>query len=785
MLSSVTDFSSSPRGKWVIVGLWLLFAAIIVPVSPRLDEVVSNEASQFLPPGAESSEAETLQAAEFPSDGVPAILVFRNPAGLSEVDRAEARRVNDLLLSDAAPDTIAGVVSVFTRPEAAASLVSSDGTTMTIVANVTGEPSGEPYLETIAWIRDQTGDLGELRVAVSGPGGILADFIEVFEGIDGFLLLVTGILVLVLLVLIYRSPVVALVPLLSVGWVFAIAGALGALLAERVGLPVNGQSQGIMTVLLFGAGTDDCLFVSSRYREELVHAPDKHEAMRRAMRGVGEAIASSAGTVLVATLALLLATLRSTETLGPLLALAIGLMLIAALTLVPAILTILGRFSFWPFRPRYDARSNDPVIADEEAHGIWSRIAGIVARRPAGVLVTTVAAFLVMSLGLLQFEQTYDQITGLPAGTESREGFELLREAFPAGDLAPTNVYVVMPEGTDLFDPATLARIDQITLALAAADGVSAVSGPSRPFGTAGGPGADQVAAAAASVPTPVRDTIRAGEDLAASGAPADPSLGEAIALYAVSAGAVSRGGNIAALAVTLDENPYGPAALSSVPDLRDAARDAAVAAGLDREAILVGGETATAYDTRAANDRDTLVVLPLILPAIGVILGLLLRSLVAPIYLLATIVLSYAATLGISTFVFITVLGQEGVSGGTPFFLFVFLVALGVDYNIFLMVRIREETGRHGLAVGTRRALGRTGGVITSAGLILASTFGALMTLPLQDLFQLGFSVALGVLLDTFIIRSLMVPAIVLLLGRWNWWPGTAGTAGTVPGGD
>jgi len=226
------------------------------------------------------------------------------PTGMG---RAEARRLNDTLLSEAAPENIESVVSVFTLPQAASSLVSADGTTMTIIANVVGEPSEEPYLETIGWIRDQTdaaGDLGDLRVAVSGAGGIFTDFFEVFEGIDGFLLLVTGIVVLILLVLIYRSPVVALVPLVSVGWVFAIA--LGALLAERVGLPVNGQSQGIMTVLLFGAGTDYCLFVSSRYREELVHVADEHEAMRRAMRGAGEAIASSARTVLVATLALLL-----------------------------------------------------------------------------------------------------------------------------------------------------------------------------------------------------------------------------------------------------------------------------------------------------------------------------------------------------------------------------------------------------------------------------------------------------------------------------------------------
>ncbi|MGI8643233.1 MAG: MMPL family transporter [Thermomicrobiales bacterium] len=348
MIAPFTNFASSKRGKWIVIAVWFILTALIVPLSPRLDEVVRNESGDFLPEGAESTQVEELVAAEFPSDGLPAILVFRNPDGLSDADQAGARRVSDQLVSETAPENINGVISVFTRPEAAASLVSADGTTMTMVANITGEPAEQPYANTIAWIRDQPTSTGGLAVKVSGPGGLLADLIKVFERIDGFLLLVTASLVLVLLVLIYRSPVVALVPLVSVGWVFSLAGALGALLAEQVGLPVNSQSQGIMTVLLFGAGTDYCLFVSSRYREELAHVEDKHEAMRRVTRGVGKAIASSVGTVLIATLALLLAVLRSTQTLGPLLALAVGLMLIASLTLVPAILTVLGRWNWWP-----------------------------------------------------------------------------------------------------------------------------------------------------------------------------------------------------------------------------------------------------------------------------------------------------------------------------------------------------------------------------------------------------------------------------------------------------
>jgi len=768
VIHAITDFSSSRHGKWITLVVWIILTGIVVPLAPQLSQVTTNDQSSFLPSGADSTRVAELVKTDFPSDGTPAIIVFRDANGLSPQDLAHAEQVSNWLSSGSAGENVHNVVSTFTVPQASASLLSADKTTMTMIVNITGEPAGDAYTATIARIRDYTHqfDTGPLQVKVSGPGGLLADLLKVFQRIDGFLLLVTGGLVLILLVLIYRSPVVALVPIVSVGWVFSLASGIGALLAEHAGLLVNGQATGIMTVLLFGAGTDYCLFISSRYREELVKVDDTHEAMRRAMRGVGEAILSAAGTILIATLALLLAVLRSNQALGPLLAIAIGVMLLASLTLVPAILTILGRRAFWPFAPRVDLAKKA-----SESHGIWSHVAAVVSRRPGVVLASTMVVFVMMALGVLGLRQDFDTLSSLPSGTESRTGFELLRQGFPPGDLAPTEAYVVFPSGVSVYDAKNLQAIDAITLALAKQSGISSITSPSRPFGATAQVGPEQVTAAIQALPEQVRTAIQTGQPVKL---PADVAAEEAQAtgVFAASQSLVSPANNVARINVTLNENPYGLDAINRIPALRDTASKAAEAAGLAPGAVLVGGPTATNYDTKAANDRDERVVLPLILLAIGVVLALLLRSIVAPLYLLATSVLTYFSTLGVSTLVFQDLLGQQGVSSSVPFYLFVFLIALGVDYNIYLMARVREEMRHDNLRDGTIRALGRTGGVITSAGIILAGTFAALMTLPLQALFQLGFAVALGVLLDTLIVRTLTVPAIVLLLGRWNWWP-------------
>lgn len=784
MLHRLTDFSSSRRGKWIVIVAWIVLAAVIVPIAPRLSDVLSNGSASFLPKGAESTRVNELVQERFPSSGTPAILVFHRDSGLTDADKQVAKTLGEWLVSDEAPSNVDrnGIVSIYTVPQAASSLVSKDGTTMTMVVNVTGDANGDPYLDTIKTLRERVKDVPDgLEVKVSGPGGLIADLIGVFANIDVFLTSVTAALVLVLLIIIYRSPVIAVVPLLAVGFVFTITGSVGAWAAEEFGLVVNGQAQGIMTVLLFGAGTDYCLFIASRYREELVLVEDKHEAMRRTMRSVGEAIASAAGTVLVACVILLFAELRSTSALGPLLSIAVALMLLASLTLVPAIITALGRFAFWPFRPAYD-----PTAVDDRStrlgRGFWPWIARRVSDRSRAWLAGSVGFLLLLALGLTVYKVTYDEIAQLPMNSDSRSGFELLRDRFPEGDSAPTDVYIVLPDGQTAYDD--LAAIDAFSKAVAGYQGVASVESVTAPLGVGGPIDLAAVESAVKTVPEPVRQAIDKGESQPAGvDQSGDAVLGQAIGTYAAGRKFVSADGGVAQVSVVFDANPYGIDTIEGIGPFRDFVRAEAEKAGLSGAEVLVGGETATAFDTKVANDRDTRVLIPAILIAIGVILGLLLRSAVAPVYLLATIILSCASTLGISTVVFEKVLGQDGVSSNVLILVFVFLVALGIDYNIYLMARIREEVRELGLHDGVRLALARTGGVITSAGIILAGTFAALMTLPLQPLFQLGFAVAIGVLLDTFVVRSIVVPAIVLLLDKWNWWPSTLTPKNPGPG--
>ncbi len=735
MLGLVTDFVSSPRGKWVTLLAWVVLAGMLISQLPRLAEVTENEQALFLPGDAESTRAFELARERFPADGTPTLIVVREPTGLSESTFASVADLEGWLTGPDAPDNVIQVRSPDLASGAGSGLVSPDGTTLYVFVELAGEPAEDAFSDSVSAIRDRAAalDLPDVEVGVGGPGGLIVDLVEVFASIDSFLLIVMVLLVLVLLILIYRSPIVALIPLLGVGLVFQLAGAVGAWVAQQFDLPISGQTTGIMTVVLFGTGTDYVLFVSARFREELTRHGDKHEAMRRTMRGVGGAVASAGATILIASAALMFATLRSYQTLGPVIAIAVGLMVLAALTLIPAVLTIGGRRAFWPMQPRLatDAPSH-PDAPQDWRRSIYGRIGGVVLRWPRASLAATTAALALLLAGLLAFQPNYDQLASLPDNTESVRSFELLRSGFPAGELSPTRVFVSLPPGEQALDPERLDQLDALTLALAGHPAVASAAGPSRPFGTSGPEG---------------------GPD-------------------AARARFVSADGGTARIDVVLTENPFATESLDAVPELRRLAREGAASAGLDPAGVLVGGDTAEAADTRTAGDRDSRVVLPLILLAIGVVLALLLRSLIAPLYLMATIAFTYFATLGLAVAVFILLLGHEGIGPGVPFFLFVFLNALSVDYNIYLMSRIREEARHAPLKEATGHALARTGPVITSAGLILAGTFSALMTLPLQDLMQLGFAVATGVLIDTFITRTLIVPALVAIFGRWNWWP-------------
>jgi RND superfamily putative drug exporter len=525
-----------------------------------------------------------------------------------------------------------------------------------------------------------------LEAKVTGPAGYSADASEVFEGINSTLLFATAGLVFVLLVLIYRSPIFWILPLLAVLLAESVVRGLGYALASA-GVVINGQTGGILLVLVFGAGTDYALLLTARYREELRRTEDSHEAMATALRRAGPAILASAGTVIAGLLCLSFAQVNGTAGLGPVGAMGIAVAVTAMLTLLPVLLLIGGRRAFWPFVPRF----GEP---GREGGGFWKRLGERIAVRPRPVWLATTAALAILCVGLVTLDDDLTSATSFRGTVESVEGQRLVERAFPGGASAPAVVLVRDP-----------AEAESVRAAVAGAEGVSSV-------------------------------------------------------------GPVERGEPGARFAATLVPDPYSERAYALIEPLRETARAAA------EGEVLVGGPTAEERDLRAAAERDTKALVPLVLAVVLAILVLLLRAVVAPLLLIATVVLSYLATLGLSSVVFDYAFGFAGEDPSLPLYAFIFLVALGVDYNIFLMARVREEAQARGTRAGMLRGLAVTGGVITSAGVVLAGTFSVLAVLPFVPLTEVGFAVAVGVLLDTLLVRSVLVPALALDIGDRIWWP-------------
>ena len=596
---------------------------------------------------------------------------------------------------------------------------------------------------------------GDAAVYVTGPAGIIKDAVDVFRSIDFRVTLITVGLVLVLMLLIYRSPLLALLPLISVGFALVVAQAVAALLTDNFGLALNGQVTAIMSVLMFGVGTDFTLFTVSRYREEIIRHESRFSAIAATVRAVGPSIASSAGTTVIAMLALILALSGSLKTMGPMLAMAVFVTLIASLTITPALLVAMGRVAFWPINPYAKHESRDSRI--------WSRVAGIVAKKPGLIIVTTTIGLAALGSGMLTLEPRFSFLEGFPKDVESRLGFEALAESYPPGELAPTSVYVSV-EGASVYDH--LDAIATLSSTLESDPSVDRVLSVTQPLGEATSVSNDDIRTALAFIPA---DLENIPPDALAN-IPAE----QIAVVQNVIAGSrfVSDDRTTSKIDLVFSDDPYSVEAMDAIPRLRETAKSTATQTSLADAIVLVGGETATQTDQRSTSERDIIVISPIVSVAIWVILALLLGSIVAPTYLVLTVALSFVAAMGLSVLIFQNVMGHEGFAFGSIPFVFVFLVALGADYNIYIMSRIREETADRGLVDGTKHAITRTGGVITSAGIILAGTFSVLATFPLRDLVQLGFTVMIGILLDTFIVRGILVPAIVIKLGEWNWWP-------------
>ena len=688
----MTRFLAIPAGrrsKWIVLGVWVLALGVMFATNlpSKFADAEKNDSRSFLPGDAESTAA--LGVVERLQDGeqAPTVIVYRRDGGLTAKDKEQI--VTDL--GELNGETFRNT-SPFANPEGKDAKspfqLSEDGSTALIVNTIRGDGNGDTLLEPVDRYRELVSDPGGgLEVKLTGPAGISADAIKVFENINGTLLASAVLLVLILLIAIYRSPFFWFFPLFSVIIAEITSRSLGYGVSE-LGATINGQSSSITSILVLGAGTDYALLLVSRYREELRTHEDKHEAMALALRSAGPAILASGLTVAIALFALILAKVNGTAGLGPLGALGVLTAMLVQLTFLPALLLAVGRRPFWPRIPHFGDAGID------ETHGFYRKLGERIAKRPRRVWVGTSAVLAICALGLLNFSTGLTQGNSFRDDVEAIAGQKLVEQAFPAGQSAPTDIVV--------SDPSKAAAV---TAAVKAVDGIASVA-----------------------------PTRFAGE-----------------------------GGVL--LAAFLERDPYSTEAFDIIPAVRTAARSA------DPDA-LVGGPTAIEKDLRDAGADDTLLLIPMTLIIVFVILLVLLRAVTATLLLMGTVLLSFGAALGVASIVFDVAFGFPGADPSFPLFAFIFLVALGVDYNIFLMARVREETARHGTKEGTLRGLAVTGGVITSAGIVLAGTFAVLAVLPLVFLTEIGFTIAFGVLLDTFIVRSILVPALVLDIGPRIWWP-------------
>jgi RND superfamily putative drug exporter len=764
----------------VLLVVWLIVGGVAGPFSGKLSQVQKNDASSFLPASAESTKVTDLQKKFTSEQSFPAFVLLEGPNRLTPRQLSDfaafARTIPSVEIPVAGSDSV--TVGDFLVAGPVPVIPSQDGKAALALVNFTGNDFGKalkdgesPLLRSVQEIRKAHAGLevNGATVYVAGPAGLIADLVNAFGGIDGILLFVALGSVLLILLVVYRSPFVPIVVLLTVAFAFSLAAGLVYVLAKNEIITLDGQAQGILSILVIGAATDYALLLVSRYREELRRHDDRYEALWLAWRRAVEPIAASGVTVILGLLCLLFSKLGPTQGLGPVGAIGIASALLAALTMLPAALLLpgpvmsvvgtgiaavagaltvgrtgalagavvglvtsiaigvlvarrhrrqraatggtheLGRWLFWPVVPHLGT-------VGTESKGLWASVARFVGRRPRlswvvpGVVLLALASFLpTFKASGVTTAQTF--LTTV----ESVVGGDALVRHFPGGSGSPT---IVVGPADKLAAMVDVAKDTQ---------GVASV------VPTTDSPAAGNPAAAAAAAPKVVDGLVE--------------------------------------LQVTLSDNPDSPAADETVRRLRT---------GLDGVSpdALVGGTTAANVDVRDIAQRDRNLIIPIILLVIFVVLALLLRALVAPFVLLLANVLSFAATLGASALFFNHVFDFPGSDPGTPLFGFVFLVALGIDYSIFLMTRVREEAQRQGTRPGILTGLSVTGGVITSAGIVLAATFAALGIIPIIFLAQVGFIVAFGVLLDTFVVRSLLVPAIAYELGRRTWLPSRLGRA-------
>lgn len=693
----------------LLILAWLTGAAVGGPYFGKVNEVSTNDQTTFLPESAEATQVQELRGEFTDNDGIPAIALFESDAELTEQQLTDIEQVlEDVVDMDGIEDEVSPPIP------------SDDGLAVQAFIPIDADAETSDVVSVLSdELRDGAPD--GVTVYVTGPAGFSADLSAAFAGIDGLLLVVALVAVFVILIIVYRSFLLPIAVLSTSLFALCVALLVVWWLAKWDVVLLSGQTQGILFILVIGAATDYSLLLVARYREELRVTQDNWVAITAAIKGSIEPILASGSTVIAGLLMLLLSDLKSNSTLGPVASIGIVFAMLSALTLLPAILFAFGRTAFWPRRIKYE-----PALVAEEngmpAKGLWPKVARLVQKRPRTIWIVTTLVLIAGAAAVPQLKADGVAESELILGeSESRDGQEALGQHFPGGSGSP--IQVIAPEDDIDAVVEVLENYDTI-------EGVT-ITAEDTPAGSA-----------------PITE-----DGIEVMGPPGTPEPEPTVV-----------GGNVL-LEGTLSEPADSPEAATAVRDLRAQFDEAAPEA-------MLGGVTATDVDTIDASIDDRNLIIPIILAVIFVILMLLLRSILAPALLIATTVLSFGTAMGVSALVFNGIFEFPGADPAVPLFGFVFLVALGIDYNIFLMTRVREESLKHGTREGVLRGLTVTGGVITSAGVVLAATFAALAVIPILFLVQLAFIVAFGVLLDTFIVRSLLVPALTYDIGPKVWWP-------------
>jgi RND superfamily putative drug exporter len=757
------------RFWWIVIPAWLIAAFVANAALPSLSSVTQGNNTKFLPASAPSMHAATLAEPLGTSNLQPVpVVIARASAPLTAAD---VSAIGALSAQFRQAPRVSAIKDLGRSPDGHADQ-------LVVLATFGGGENQDTDLVNALRAKISQAHLpAGLQAHLAGDIAIQVDQQKASGNTGNQLEIASALFIIVLLVLVFRSLSLALATLVPAFIAFSISGPLVALAGEH-GLKVSPIAQFLLIVLVLGAGTDYGLFLVFRVREELRRGLPRHEAIVRALTRVGESITFSAATVIAALVTLLAATFPFYSQLGIPLAIGIGVMLIAALTLLPALLSF--RLAFIEVKKRVFARmfGREKLIGwsiqSKGGNGVWGRVAGRIVRHPAPTLAIGVVFFGLLALASIGYKASgFGGTTTAPSGSDSAKGTALLAKYFPQSSANPTNIIFKLPEPA-WQDPAVLATAAS---KLQATGLFTKVTGPLNPVGPTLTPAQFAQLHAALGPAGKLPATPPAGLKI--------PAIGYQI--YRATANYISPDGKTVQYQTGLQAgDPGGTKAMNAVPSLRRATT--AVAHSIGATDSAVGGEAPAFYDISSISNSDLARVIPIAILVIGVLLAVVLRSLVAPLYLIASVALSYFAALGLAVLLFIEIGGHSGLTFFLPFLMFIFLLALGEDYNILVMTRIREEARQLRLREAVVRAVGATGTTVTSAGLVLAGTFGVLIVVAgsgpgTSFVRDIGVGLGLGILMDTFLVRTLLVPSTVVLLGRWNWWPSKMSRRGAEPG--